>query len=129
MVLWVLGYWINSPIIKKIMILLLRDGNGTEWVQRIGSLPLIAQDFVSSYPRLALHNGEISLASSPPLGALRSPTPPCKTLLILLICHTTSTIFLMKPISLIKIYLKLQLNLSHQIKSIFRNNWIIYSRV
>ena len=40
-------------------------------------------------------------------------------LYFLLICPTTSTIFLMKSISLIKIYLKLQLNLFHQIKSIF----------
>ena len=43
-------------------------------------------------------------------------------LYFLLIFPITSTIFLKKPISLIKIYLKLQLNLSHQIKSIFRKN-------
>ena len=48
------------------------------------------------------------------------PHPYPVKLYILLICLTTSTIFLMKPISLIKIYLKLQLNLSHQIKSLFR---------
>ena len=41
-------------------------------------------------------------------------------LYFLLICPIISIIFLMKTISLIKIYLKLQLNLSYQIKSIFR---------
>ena len=54
-----------------------------------------------------------------PLGP-RRPHPI--KLYFLLICPTTSTIFFMKPISLIKIYLKLQLNLSNQIKSIFRKN-------
>ena len=56
-----------------------------------------------------------------PLGPREAPPHPVK-LYFLLICPTTSTIFLVKPISLIKIYLKLQLNLSHQIKSIFRKN-------
>ena len=54
-----------------------------------------------------------------PLGTREAPPHPVK-LYFLLICPTTSTIFLMKPISLIKIYLKLQLNLSHQIKSFFK---------
>ena len=63
-----------------------------------------------------------------PLGPYEAPPHPVK-LYFLLICPTTNTIFLMKPISLIKIYLKLQLNLSHQIKSIFRKNWIIYPNV
>ena len=54
-----------------------------------------------------------------PLEPREAPSHPIK-LYFLLICPKTSTIFLMKPISLIKIYLKLQLNLSHQIKSIFR---------
>ena len=54
-----------------------------------------------------------------PLGPCKAPPHPVK-LYFLLICPTTSTIFLMKPISLIKVYLKLQLNLSHEIKSIFR---------
>ena len=53
-----------------------------------------------------------------PLGPHEAQPHPVK-LYFLLICPITSTIFLMKPISLIKIYLKLQLNLSHQIKSIF----------
>ena len=54
-----------------------------------------------------------------PLGPCKASPQPVK-LYVLLIYHTTSTIFLMKHISLIKIYLILQLNLSHQIKSIFR---------
>ena len=53
------------------------------------------------------------------LGPREARSHPVK-LYFLLIYPTTSTIFLMKPISLIKIYLKLQLNLSHQIKSLFR---------
>ena len=56
-----------------------------------------------------------------PLGPHETPSHPIK-FYFLLICPTTSGIFLIKPILLIKIYLKLQLNLSHQIKSIFRKN-------
>ena len=56
-----------------------------------------------------------------PLGPHESQ-PYLVKLYFMLICPTTSIIFLMKPILLIKIYLKLQLNLSHQIKSIFRKN-------
>ena len=54
-----------------------------------------------------------------PLGPRKALSHPVK-LYFLLICLTISTIFLMKPISLIKIYLKLQLNSSHRIKSIFK---------
>ena len=78
---------------------------------------------------LELKNTEkIFLPHPRPLGPYEVPLQPVK-LYFLLNCPTTSTIFLMKSISLIKIYLKLQLNLSHQIKSIFRKNWIIYPRV
>ena len=67
--------------------------------------------FVLPHPRPAPHDGENFLIPSLP--------HPIK-LYELLICPTNSTnFFLMKPISLIKIYLKLQLNLSNQIKSIF----------
>ena len=72
--------------------------------------------------------GKIFLPHPRPLGPYEVPLQPVK-LYFLLNCPTTSTIFLMKSISLIKIYLKLQLNLSHQIKSIFKKNWIIYPRV
>ena len=51
------------------------------------------------------------------LGPREAPPYPVK-LYFLLIYPSTSTIFLMKLILLIKIYLKLQLNLSYKIKSI-----------
>ena len=53
-----------------------------------------------------------------PLGPYEAPPYPVK-LYFLLILPITSIIFLMKLILLIKVYLKLQLNLSRQIKSIF----------
>ena len=65
---------------------------------------------------------KIFLPHLQPLGPREASSHPVK-FYFLLIFPTTSTIFLMKPISLIKIYLKLQLNLSHKIKSIFRKNW------
>ena len=72
--------------------------------------------------------GNLSHPIPAPWGPSKPRSTPVK-LFFLLICPTIGTIFLMKPISLIKIYLKLQLNLSHQIKSIFRKNWIIYLSV
>ena len=73
---------------------------------------------VLSYPIPALPRmtGKTFSPHSRPLGPREALSHPIK-LYFLLICPTTSTIFLMKHISLIKIYLKLQLNLSHQIKS------------
>ena len=65
--------------------------------------------------------GKTFLPHPRPLGPGEAPPHPVK-LNFLLIFPITNTIFLMKPISLIKIYLKLQLNLSYQIKSIFRKN-------
>ena len=102
-----------------------RDGNGTGRGQRMGLLSLPQHGFVLSYPCHASHDGEKFL--TPSASSLGAP-PHLVKLYFLLIFPTTSIIFLMKPISLIKIYLKLQLNLSHQIKSIFRKkkNWIIY---
>ena len=96
----------------------IRDGNGVEWGRRMGS---------SSPPRMVLscpisallYMTRKTFSSHPyPLGPYETPLHRIK-LYFLLIYPITSTIFLMKPISLIKIYLKLQLNLSHQIKSIF----------
>ena len=79
-------------------------------------------------PCPASHDREIVFAPSPPLGALQSLAPLCKTILLVDL-PTTITIFsLIKPVSLIKIYLELQINLSHQIKLIFRKNWIILSK-
>ena len=53
---------------------------------------------------------------------------PCETplhlvkLYVLLIYPQLLQLFLRKPISLIKMYLKLKINLSHQIKLIFGKN-------
>ena len=55
--------------------------------------------FVLPHPRPTPHDGENFFTPFPPFGA---PPHPIK-LYFLLICPTTSTIFLMKPISLIKI--------------------------
>ena len=77
----------------------------------------------TSPPCPAPHYGKNFLISSPPLGPHEAPPYPVK-LYFLLIFPTTNTIFLMKLISLIKIHLELQLNLSHQIKSIFRKKKI-----
>ena len=79
-------------------------------------------------PTLSRMTGKTFLPYPRPLGPCE-PSPHPTKLYFLLICSTTSTIFLLKLISLIKIYLKLQLNLSYQIKSIFRKNWIIYPSV
>ena len=73
---------------------------------------------IPTQPRMT----EKTFTSHPrPLGPREAPPHPVK-LYFLLIFSTINTIYLMKPISLIKIYLKLQLNLSHQIKLIFRKN-------
>ena len=81
--------------------------------------------FTSSPPRSAWR-WKLSHPIPAPWGLAKPQLPHPIKLYFLLICPATSIIFLMKSISLIKIYLKLWLNLSHQIKSIFRKNWIIY---
>ena len=85
---------------------------------------------VLSCPILALPRmmGKIFSLRPHLLGPYDALLHPIK-LYFLLICPIISIIFLMKTISLIKIYLKLQLNLSYQIKSIFRKNWITYPSV
>ena len=85
---------------------------------------------VLSYPILAPPHmtGKTFSPQPRPLGSHKAP-PNSVKLYFLLIFPTISIIFLMKPILLIKIYLKLQLNLSHQIKSNFRKNRIIYPSV
>ena len=79
--------------------------------------------FVLPHPRPAPpHITGKTFSSHPHPFGPRETLPHLVKLYFLLICPITSTIFLMKPILLIKIYLKLQLNVSHQIKSIFRKN-------
>ena len=71
------------------------------------------------------HDRKNFLAPSLPFRVLWSPTPPYKTLLLVNL-PTTIIIVLIKHVLLIKIYLKIQINLSHQIKLIFSKNWIIF---
>ena len=105
-----------------------RDGNGARRGQRMG---------YSSPPRMVLScfipvPARMTRKTFSPHPSLLGPSeapPHLVKLYFLLICPKISTIFLMKSISLIKIYLKLQLNLSHQIKLIFIKNWIIYPSV
>ena len=100
-------------------------GAGRGW--RMGSSSLARMVLSYPIPVLSCMTGKNFSPHPRPLGP-REASPHLVKLYFLLIFPTTSIIFLMKPISLIKIYLKLQLNLSHQIKSIFRKkkNWIIY---
>ena len=74
--------------------------------------------FPPSPPHPAPRDGENFVAPSSLLGAPRSPALPCKTL-VFVDLPKVIIIFLIKPISLIKIYLKLQINLFHQIKLFF----------
>ena len=104
-----------------------RDGNGAGWGQRMESSPppcMIVLPY--SYPIPVLHDGKNFLALSLSFGASRSAVPSRKTLFFVNL-PTIFNFFLIKPISLIKIYLKLQINLSHQIKLIFSKYWIILS--
>ena len=89
-----------------------RDGNGAGRVQRMVSSPLPCM--VLSYPILTSPRikGKILLPHPRPLGPREAPTHPVK-LYYLLICPQLLQLFLIKPISLIKIYLKLLINLSH----------------
>ena len=96
-----------------------RDGNGARRYRRMGSSFPPRMVLFCSIPTPPRKTGKTFSPYPCPLGPREVLPHPIK-LYFLLICPTTSTIFLIKPISLIKIYLKLQLNLSHQIKSIFR---------
>ena len=113
--------WWTSDVVHK-------DDNETGQGRKMGFSSLSCMVLSCSIPCLPCKTRK---TFSPHLRPLRhhEATPNSVKLYFLLIYPTISTIFLMKPISLIKIYLKLQLNLSHQIKSIFRKNWIIYPSV
>ena len=77
--------------------------------------------FVLSYPCLASHDRKNFLPHPRPLAPHKTP-PHLVKLYFLLICPQLLQLFLIKPVSLIKIYLKLQINLSYQIKLIFSEN-------
>ena len=81
-------------------------------------------------PRLhpTLHAGKNFLAPSLPLGASRNPSHLVKYY-FLLIWPQLLQIFLIKHVLFIKIYLKLQINLFHQIILIFSKNWKYYPSV
>ena len=77
--------------------------------------------FTPSSPHLSPHDREIFFPHSRPLGPSENPSYPVK-LYYLFIFSLLLQLFLIKKISLIKIYMKLQINLSHQIKLIFSKN-------
>ena len=114
-----------SSLLRK---LTSRDGNGAGRGQRMKSSPppCMVLFYPIPTPSLSCMMGEIFLPYPRPLEPHEAPSHPAK-LYFLLICPQFLIFFLIKPISLIKIYLKLQINLSHQIKLIFSKYWIILS--
>ena len=81
---------------------------------------------VSSYPIPAppYMTNKIFLPHPRPFRPCEASPHPIK-LYFLLISPQLLQLFLIKPFSLIKIYLRLIINLSHQIKLIFSKNWIV----
>ena len=113
--------WVGTKFQGHIRHIPPRDGNGAGRGRRMRSFSpprMVLSCPIPTQPRMTRNTFS---PHSCPLGPHEAPPHPVK-IYFLLIFPTTSTIFLMKPISLIKIYLKLQLNLSHQVKSIFRKN-------
>ena len=100
------------------MVMGVGGGGGGQSMESLSLTRMILFYFIFVPPYMM---GKTFLPHPRPLGPHKTPPHPIK-LYFLLICPTINTIFLIKPISLIKICLKLQLNLSHQIKSIFRKN-------
>ena len=70
------------------------------------------------HPTLPCMTGKFFLPHPCPFGARKASPHPVK-LYFLLICPQLLQLFLIKPISLVKIYLKLQITITHQIKLIF----------
>ena len=89
-----------------------RNGNGAEQVRRMVSSPSPYMVLFYPIPSPPLMIGKIFLPHPRPLGPHEAPTHPEK-LYYLLIYPQLLQLFLIKPISLIKIYLKLKINLSH----------------
>ena len=96
----------------------LRDGNGAGRVRRMVSSPPSYMVLSYPIPTLPHMTGKILLPHPHPLGTREAPPHPIK-LCFLLTCPQLLQLFLIKYFSLIKINLKLQINLSHQIKLIF----------
>ena len=96
-----------------------RDGNKVGQVRRMGSSS--PPCMILSYPISTPHDEENFLASWGPLGAPQSSTPPHKTLLLVNLPTTIAIVF-NKTCFVNKNYLKLKINLSHQIKLIFSKN-------
>ena len=121
-------------------------------IEALSSLPLSSVFQIVQGVGMAIGRGQRMGPSSPPCMILSCPipAPPCMTentfsphpcplgpreatpcpvkLYFLLICPTTSTIFFYETYFINKNILEIT-NLSHQIKSIFRKNWIIYPSV
>ena len=86
-----------------------RDGIGARWSRRIGSSSpsrMVLFYLIPTPPRMM---GKTFSSHPRPLGPrqLHPTSPYLVKFYFLLICPTTNTIFLMKLISLIKIYLKI----------------------
>ena len=101
---------------------------GEHWRgQRMGLHPCLIWFFLALFlPCMHDEENFLTWSSAYPSGPHKAP-PHSVKFYFLLICPTTATI-LIKLVSLIKIYLKLQLNLSHKINLIFSKNWIILSK-
>ena len=106
------------------VVVVVRDGNGAGRVRRMGYSPLPHMVLSYSIPVPPCMTRKIFLSYPCSLGPRKS-SPRLVKLCFLLICLQLLQLFLIKPNSLIKIYLKFQINLSHQIKLVFSKNWII----
>ena len=101
---------------------LTRDGNGVGWGRRIGSSPLSHIVLSWSIPALSHMTEKFLLPHPHPLGPHKASSHPVKLYFLLICPQLLLFFFLIKPISLIKICLKLQINSFRQIKLIFSKN-------
>ena len=119
MIIFIHFHSILFPPPKQSLNFAVRDENGVGRggagrVRRIRSLPRPVKFCLTPFlPRLASQDWKNFLTPSSP--------HPLK-LYFLLIYPQLLQFFLIKPVLLIKIYLKLQINLSHKIKLIFSKN-------
>ena len=95
----------KDPIFAKLFArILARDGNGAG--PKDGVFTPAPHDFDLPYPHLALHDRQNFLSRTCPSGCSEAPSCLIK-LYFLLIYPQLLQLFLIKPASLIKIYLKL----------------------